>query len=80
MPNNPQSILKKPQMIKNDVYIFYGMNVNWEGSALPSFFLDREDLVLVGYPSAQDFFKLITAISSVFAVEKLKYIIALEIT
>lgn len=80
MPNNPQLLLKKPQMIKNDVYIFYGMNVNWEGSTIPSLFLDGENMVLVGYPSAQDFFKLITAISSVSQADKLKYIIALEIT
>lgn len=78
MPTNQALILKKPQMIKKDVYIFHGMNVTFEGFSLPTLLIDHDELILFGVPLAQDFFKIITAISSIAAIEKLKYIVAFD--
>ena len=78
MPTNQALILKKPQMIKKDVYIFHGMNVTFEGFSLPTLLIDHDELILFGVPLAQDFFKIITAISSIAAIDKLKYIVAFD--
>lgn len=78
MPNSQATILKKPQMIKKDVYIFHGMNVSFEGFSLPTLLIDHDDLILLGIPLTQDFFKIITAISSIAPIEKLKYVVAFD--
>lgn len=80
MANNQISNLKKPPMIKKDVYIFHGMNVSFEGFSLPALLVDHEDLILFGVPVAQDFFKLITAISTIAPIDKLKYVVAFDTT
>lgn len=80
MANNQISNFKKPPMIKKDVYIFHGMNVSFEGFSLPALLVDHEDLILFGVPVAQDFFKLITAISTIAPIDKLKYVVAFDTT